>query len=209
MKNTFLVLGAIAVFVTGLFSGAKIIDSNQSIYAQIKFDDYGHLILGKQLDLTNPASFDESDKALLISGIKKLQPIDEISVSILELQERGSGLFAPRQYSIKLHITNDTLLQNSVAAVCDIGASEFYRKTILIFDNRESSTTNNMITVGAWNARSSGHCIERSINHVWIGTDAARLLFSDSASEFQAGSEVDLLARVSATCQHPNQVGEI
>ena len=80
MKNSFLVFGAIAIFVVGGFVGGQIIDRNQRIYVKLDLGDYGGILLGKQLDLVDLVGWEIEDKSILITGIKKLPPDDQLSV---------------------------------------------------------------------------------------------------------------------------------
>lgn len=201
MKNTIMVLGFVGVFGLGLFFGVKIIDNNQSVYMDVDLGVIGNVTIGKQLNLTNLDSFHEDDKVLLISGIKKLSPDDVIASEILELAKKGVGLFTPQHYNVKLHITND--LQDGIAAICEDRGADFYRKTVAIFDNSENSITPNMVTVAAWDTRSSGLCFE-DVHHIWVGFDTAQLLFPAESNELKVGNDIDLYARVSNTYKQKN-----
>ena len=203
MTKVQLGISGIVIFFIGMCLGVKIIDANKSIYAQVKFGDAGGFTVGKQLDLTQPSTFDPSDKALLISGIKKLSAADEISQSIIELEKTGQGPFLPREYNIKLHITNQPNLNEGIAAFCETRGDDFYRKTISIFDNRKDSITKSMIRVGAWEKYGSAYCLESDIEHVWVSPETAKNLFPSEAERILVGKELNLLGRVSNHCKKP------
>lgn len=203
MTNVQIGISGIVIFVIGMFLGVKIIDANKSIYAEVKFGDTGGFTVGKQLDLTQPSTFDPSDKALLISGIKKLPASDEVSQAIIELEKTGQGLFLPREFNIKLHITNQPNLDKGIAAFCETKGDDFYRKTISIFDNREESITKSMIRVGAWKTYGSAYCLENDIDHVWVSPETAKNLFPSEAERIVVGTELNLLGRVSSVCNSP------
>lgn len=207
MKNTFLMLGFVSVFGMGLFLGVKIIDNNKSVYMHVGLGDVGEFTIGKQLNLSNLGSFHPDDKALLISGIKKLPSSDEVSTAIIELEKKGKGLFIPKHYSVKLHITKDPKLEKGMAAICENKRADFYQKTVSIFDNSEEPRTKNMINVGALATRPSGLCFDNEFDHIWIGLETAKLLFPEEPNELMDGNEVDLYARVSNTCSLKNKKG--
>lgn len=177
MTKVQLGISGIVIFFIGMCLGVKIIDANKSIYAQVKFGDAGGFTVGKQLDLTQPSTFDPSDKALLISGIKKLPATDEISQSIIEFEKTGQGPFLPTEFDIKLHITNHPNFDKGIAAFCEIKGDDFYRKTISIFDNRAESITKSMIRVGAWKPHGSAYCLQSNIDHVWVSLKQQKICF--------------------------------
>ncbi|MDH5393643.1 MAG: hypothetical protein OEY11_10695 [Gammaproteobacteria bacterium] len=203
MTKVQLGISGVVIFVTGIFLGAKIIDANKSIYAEVKFGDAGGFTVGKQLDLTQPSAFDASDKALLISGIKSLASTDVISQAIIDLEKTGQAMFLPREFNIKLHITNQPDLDKGIAAFCETKGNDFYRKTISIFDNRKESITKSMIRVGAWKSYGSAYCLENDVDHVWVSPETAKNLFPSEAERIVVGTELDLLGRVSNTCTSP------
>jgi hypothetical protein len=207
MKNTFLILGFVAVFGIGLFLGVKIIDNNKSVYMYVGLGDIGEFTIGKQLDLSNLGSFHPNDKAVLISGMKKLSPNDDISTEMVDLALSGKGPFTPKHYSVRLHITKDSELKSGIAAVCERMEADFFRKTVSIFDNSKISRTPNIIRVGAWNTHSNSLCFNNKLHHIWIGFETAKLLFPAESNELSVGNEIDLYARVSTTCNLPNHKG--
>ena len=203
MTNIQLGISGIVIFVVGVFLGVKIIDANKSIYVEVKFGDAGGFTIGKQLDLTQPSTFDLSDKVLLISGIKNLPAADEISQAIIELEKTGQGIFLPREFNIKLHINKNLNLVKGTAAFCETKGDDFYRKTILIFDNREESITKSMIRVGAWTSHGSAYCLENDVDHVWVSPETAKNLFPTEVESIVVGAGLDLLGRVSNICDSP------
>ena len=195
----------VVIFVAGMFLGVKILDANESIYAEVKFGDVGGFTVGKQLNLTRLSTFNSSDKALLISGLKRLTANDEIARAIIELEKTGQGMFLPREFNFIVHITENPNLDNGIAAFCDTKEELFYRKTISIFDNRENSTTKGMIRVGAWKPYGSAYCLENDIDHVWISPETAKYLFPTESDHMVAGTELNLLGRVSNHCNSQNK----
>lgn len=201
MDKIYLVVATIAIFVFGMFFGVKIIDNNKSIYVQVRFGDAGNFTVGKQLDLTDLSSFHDSDKALLISGIKRLQKNDVLSEGIIELEKLGSGIFTPEEFEVKLHITTEHALKRGIAAICESHINEFHRKTLSIFDNRENSVTKNMIRVGAWDTLDNTHCLDEKSHHVWVSPETAELLLPKEFSVSTNVTSFDLLGRVSNSCK--------
>ncbi len=197
---------AAAIFVAGIFMGAKIIDGNQSIYAEVEIEGIGKFVVGKQLNPIELAAWDLKDKSNLMTGIKALPGSDFVSVSIRELEKIGVGIFAPLQFEVKVHVTNDQRLNRGRASICESNTVDFHNKTLTIFDNRDSSAISRIIQVGAWEKSDSALCLVPGARHIWVHLNTAKMLFPESSIEISAGSELDLLGRVSNSCKIPQEI---
>jgi hypothetical protein len=206
MKNLMLGFGAIAIFVVGGFVGGQIIDRNQSIYIKVDLGDIGEILLGKQLDLIDLASWEIEDKLILIAGIENLLPDDRLSGAILELEKTGTGLFTPKQFEVKVHVTNDPKLNNDRASICESNTADFYTKALTIFDTQPNSEANGMIQVGAWDKSDSALCLDPDSRHIWVHLDTANKLYPDNSNPISDGSELDLSGRVSNSCKIPQEI---
>ena len=206
MKNLTLGFGAIAIFVVGGFVGSQIIDRNQSIYARVDFGDYGGILLGKQLDLIDLVGWEIEDKSILITGMKKLPPDDQLSIAILDMEKTGTGLFTPKQFAVKVHITDDPKLYNDRASICESNTADFYTKAPTIFDTQPNTEAIGIIQVGAWDRRNSALCLDANSRHIWIHLDTAKKLYPDNSNLISNGGELDLSGRVSNSCKIPQEV---
>lgn len=206
MKNSFLVFGAIAIFVVGGFVGGQIIDRNQRIYVKLDLGDYGGILLGKQLDLVDLVGWEIEDKSILITGIKKLPPDDQLSIAILDLEKKGTGLFTPKQFEVKVHVTDDPKLHNDRALICESNTADFYTKELTIYDAQPNSDASGIIQVGAWDRINSALCQDADSRHIWVHLDTANKLYPDNSNPISDGSELDLLGRVSNSCKIPQEV---
>jgi hypothetical protein len=203
MKNLTLGFGAIAIFVVGGFVGGQIIDRNQSIYVKVDFGDFGEILLGKQLDLIDLVAWEIEDKSILITGIKKLPPDDQLSIAILDLEKTGAGLFAPKQFEVKVHVTDDPKLNNDRASICESNTADFYTKALTIFDTQPNSEASGIIQVGAWDKSNSDLCLDAGSRHIWVHLDTVNKLYPDNSNPIPVGSVLDLSGRVSNTCKIP------
>lgn len=212
MNNLFLGFGVIAIFVVGGFVGGQIIDRNQSIYVKVDFGEYGGILLGKQLDLIDLVGWEIEDKSILITGIKKLPPDDQLSIAILDLEKTGTGLFTPKVFEVKVHVTDDPKLYNDRASICESNTADFYRKELTILDTQPNYDANGLIIkagviqVGAWNREISALCYEADSRHIWVHLDTAKGLYPDNPNLISVGSELDLSSRVSNSCKIPQGV---
>ena len=210
MNNLFLGFGAIAFFVVGGFVGGQIIDRNQSIYAKVDFGEYGGILLGKQLYLTDLVGWEIEDKSILVPGIEKLPPDDQLSIVILDLEKKGTGLFTPKLFEVKVHVTDDPKLYNDRASICESNTADFYTKELTILDTQPNSDANGLILagaiqVGAWNRRNSALCWDADSRHIWVHIDTAKDLYPDNPNLISVGSEFDLSGRVSNSCKIPQR----
>ena len=206
MNNLILGFGAIVVFVVGGFVGGQIIDRNQSIYVKVDFGDFGEILLGKQLDLVDLVGWEIEDKSILITGLKDLPPDDEISSAILELEKTGTGLFTPKQFEVKVHVTDDPDLSNDRASICESNTADFYTKALTIFDTQPNSEAKGIIQVGAWRKSNSDLCHDPDSRHIWVHLDTANKLYPDNSISISDGSELELSGRVSNSCKIPQEV---
>jgi hypothetical protein len=197
---------AVVIFVAGIFTGAKIIDSNQSIYAEVEIESIGKFVVGKQLDPIKLAAWDMKDKSNLMTGIGALPGDDFLAETIRELEKTGVGIFAPVQFEVKVHVTEDQSLNRGRASICESNTVDFYNKTLTIFDNRDSSAISRIIQVGAWEKSDSALCLVTGTRHIWVHLNTAKMLFPDNSTEISAGSELDLLGRVSNSCKIPQEM---
>ena len=196
---------AVVIFVVGLFIGAKIIDGNQSIYAEVEIESIGKFVVGKQLNPVELAAWDLKDKSNLMTGIGTLPISDFVSISIQELEKTGVGIFAPVQFEVKVHVTDDQKLNRGRASICESNTVDFHNKTLTIFDNRDSSAISRIIQVSASDKSDSALCLAQGARHIWVHLNTAKMLFPESSIEISAGSELDLLGRVSNSCKIPQE----
>ena len=196
---------AAAIFVTGIFMGGKIISSNQSIYAEVEFEGIGKFFVGKQLNPITLVDWDLKDKSNLITGLEALPANDFVATTIRDLEKTGVGIFAPQQFEVKVHVTDDHSLPNGRASICESNTADFYNKTLTIFDNRDSSAVSRIIQVGAWEKNDSALCMVPDSYHIWIHLNTAKMFFPEDSIEISAGSELDMLGRVSNSCKIPRE----
>lgn len=196
---------AVVIFVVGLFIGAKIIDGNQSIYAEVEIESIGKFVVGKQLNLVELVTWDLKDKSNLMTGIGTLPISDFVSISIRELEKTGVGIFAPVQFEVKVHVTDDQKLNRGRASICESNTVDFHNKILTIFDNRDSSAISRIIQVSASDKSDSALCLAQGGHHIWVHLNTAKMLFPESSIEISAGSELDLLGRVSNSCKIPQE----
>lgn len=206
--SSYLIQGfiVVAIFVAGIFVGSKIVNGNQSIYAEVEIERVGKFLVGKQLEPIQLKNWDLKDKSSLVTGIKTLPGSDLVAASIRELEKTGAGFFAPEQFEIKVHVTDDQELPHGIASICESNTTDFYNKTLTIFDNRDSSAISRIIQVGAWKLSDSALCLVPDSRHIWVHLNTARMLFPESSVEISAGAELDLLGRVSNSCKIPREV---
>lgn len=197
---------ALSIFVAGIFTGGKIVNGNQSIYAEVEIESVGKFLIGKQLDPIQLVDWDLKDKSNLITGIKTLPGSDFVAASIRELEKTGIGLFAPEQFEIRVHVTDDQRLPHGMASICESNTADFFKKTLTIFDNRNSSAISRIIQVGAWKLSDSALCLVPDSRHIWVRLNTAKMLFPESSVDISAGSELDMLGRVSNSCKIPREV---
>lgn len=197
---------AVVIFVAGIFLGAKIIEGNQSIYAEVEVESIGKFVVGKQLNPVELADWDIKDKSNLVTGIETLSGSDLIAMSMRELEKKGVGIFAPIQFEVKVHVTDDWRLNRGRASICESNTVDFHNKTLTIFDNRDDSAISRIIQVLAWEKSDSALCMAQGAHHIWVHLNTAKMLFPESSIEISAGSELDLLGRVSNSCKIPQEV---
>lgn len=205
-SNLIQVIVAVIIFVAGIFMGGKIINSNQSIYAEVEIEGVGKFVVGKQLSPIELADWDLKDKSNLMTGIGTLPGSDFVAISMRELEKTGIGIFAPEQFEVKVHVTDDESLPSGRASICDSNTADFYNKTLTIFDNRDSSAVSRIIQVGAWQKSDSALCLVQDSHHIWVHLKTAKMLFPENLIEISAGSELDLLGRVSNSCKTPQEI---
>jgi hypothetical protein len=157
---------AVVIFVAGIFTGAKIIDGNQSIYAEVEIESIGKFVVGKQLNPVELATWDLKDKSNLMTGIGILPSSDFVSVSIRELEKTGVGIFAPVQFEVKVHVTDDQRLNRGRASICESNTVDFHNKTLTIFDNRDNSAISRIIQVVAREKSDSALCMAQGAHHI-------------------------------------------
>jgi hypothetical protein len=197
---------AVVIFVAGIFTGAKIIDGNQSIYAEVEIESIGKFVVGKQLNPVELATWDLKDKSNLMTGIGTLPGNGFLSIAIRELEKTGVGIFAPVQFEVKVHVTDDQRLNRGRASICESNTVDFHNKTLTIFDNRDNSAISRIIQVVAREKSDSALCMAQGAHHIWVHLNAAKMLFPESSIEISAGSELDLLGRVSNSCRIPQEM---
>ena len=197
---------AVVIFVAGIFTGAKIIDGNQSIYAEVEIESIGKFVVGKQLNPVELATWDLKDKSNLMTGIGTLPGNGFLSIAIRELEKTGVGIFAPVQFEVKVHVTDDQRLNRGRASICESNTVDFHNKTLTIFDNRDNSAISRIIQVVAREKSDSALCMAQGAHHIWVHLNAAKMLFPESSIEILAGSELDLLGRVSNSCKIPQEM---
>jgi len=140
-----------------------------------------------------------------MTGIGKLPGDDFLSVAIRELEKTGIGIFSPVQFELKIHVTEDQKLNRGRASICESNSVDFYNKTLTIFDNRDSSAISRIIQVGAWEKSDSALCMAQGTHHIWVHLNTAKMLFPETSIKVSAGSELDLLERVSNSCKIPQE----
>jgi hypothetical protein len=197
---------AVVIFVAGIFTGAKIIDGNQSIYAEVEIESIGKFVVGKQLNPVELATWDLKDKSNLMTGIGTLSGNGFLSIAIRELEKTGVGIFAPVQFEVKVHVTDDQRLNRGRASICESNTVDFHNKTLTIFDNRDNSAISRIIQVVAREKSDSALCMAQGAHHIWVHLNAAKMLFPESSIDISAGSELDLLGRVSNSCKIPQEM---
>jgi hypothetical protein len=197
---------AVVIFVAGIFTGAKIIDGNQSIYAEVEIESIGKFVVGKQLNPVELATWDLKDKSNLMTGIGTLPGNGFLSIAIRKLEKTGVGIFAPVQFEVKVHVTDDQRLNRGRASICESNTVDFHNKTLTIFDNRDNSAISRIIQVVAREKSDSALCMAQGAHHIWVHLNAAKMLFPESSIEILAGSELDLLGRVSNSCKIPQEM---
>ena len=203
MKNLLLGFGAISIFVVGGFVGGQIIDRDKSIFVEVDFGDFGRILLGKQLDLIDLAGWDIVDKSILITGIKNLPPEDQLSIAILDLEKTEAGLFTPKKFEVKVHVTDDPKLHNNRASICETNSADFYTKELTIFD---SFPPKRLIRVGVWDKVKSGLCVDKNSHHIWVHLDTVKTLYPDNSISLSDGSDLELTGLVSNSCMIPQEV---
>lgn len=191
VKSLILGFGAIAIVVGG-FVGGQIIDRNQSINVKVDFGGYGESFLGKQLDLIRQVGWEIEGKSFLITGIKKLPPNDQLSIAILDLGKTGTGLFTPKQFEVKVHVTDDPKLYNSRASICESNTTDFYTKALTIFDTQTNSEASGIIQVGAWDKSNSPLGLDENSRHIWVHLDTVKKLYPDNSNPNSDGGELGL-----------------
>lgn len=206
MNKAILGVGISLVFSIGLFTGGKVVNSDESIYALFHIGNYGTFGIGKKLDPNEPDKWGRNDKFGLIAGIKDLPSNDYLSTSIREMAKKGESIFGPEEFNIKVHVISDQKLNNHKASICKSNRIDFYKKIITIFDNRPESKIKRIVQVSAWDISDNVLCMDSESHHIWVHLDTANRLFPDDSTAVTVGSELDLLGRVPNSSIDPLEV---
>lgn len=196
-----ILFGSLIMLLLGALIGVKVVDNNQSIYANLDMGSIGEFTIGKQVDLTHLSSLHDTDKALLISGLKELNAEDKISRAIVDLAQTGQAMFLPKQFKVMLHITEDRNLPPLVAATCKDPESP-YEKVVYIYDGRENQAIKGMLRVGVWNTVDHASCFNGDYTHVWVHPETAKLLYPpEEEVNLLPSTNIELVGRVSDSCK--------